>query len=233
MLAVAEKGGPESIKACSAISESTDATRAEGVRKEGGLIAWLQVFGCWLLFMNTWYVLAVTCSRTAKKWANVTTERGLTNSFSIFETYYAETKFPHIHPSQISWIGSVQLFLTLFVGIFAGWILDAGYLRTVLSTGATLIFLGMTMTSICKEYWQVLLAQGICVGVGCGTLAFTSASIIPFYFTKRKMLVAGIVSTGSSVGEYSLCSPLDELAGAERSLANRLPSRHCIPSHAP
>lgn len=33
-------------------------------------------------------------------------------------------------------------------------------------------------------------------------LAFTSAAIIPFYFTERRMLAAGVVSTGSSIGKY-------------------------------
>ncbi|KAK7185495.1 MFS general substrate transporter [Paraphaeosphaeria sporulosa] len=147
------------------------------VRQDGGTRAWLQVMGCWLLFMNTW---------------------GLTNSFSIFETYYNQ-KFQHISHSNISWIGSMQLFLTLFVGVFAGWLLDRGHLRIVLVTGIAFEVVGIAMTSLCTTYWHLLLAQGVCVGIGSGTLAFTSAAIIPFYFAKRRMLAAGIVSTGSSV----------------------------------
>lgn len=61
--------------------------------------------------------------------------------------------------------------------------------------------IGMLMTCLCERYWQILLAQGVCVGIGCGTLAFTSAAVIPFYFTRTRMLAAGIVSTGSSIGE--------------------------------
>ncbi|KAF2114285.1 major facilitator superfamily domain-containing protein [Lophiotrema nucula] len=148
------------------------------IRQDGGLTAWLQVFGCWLLFMNTW---------------------GLTNSFAVFETYYLDTKFPSTSPSTISWVGSLQLFLTLFVGIFAGWFLDAGRLRPVLVAGIAFEVLGMLGTSFCRKYWQVIIAQGLCVGIGSGTLAFTSAAVIPFYFTKRRMLAAGIVSTGSSI----------------------------------
>ncbi|KAL5434356.1 hypothetical protein PMIN07_004552 [Paraphaeosphaeria minitans] len=147
------------------------------VRQDGGTRAWLQVLGCWLLFMNTW---------------------GLTNSFSIFETYYNQ-KFQHISHSNISWIGSMQLFLTLFVGVFAGWLLDRCHLRIVLVAGIAFEVAGMMMTSLCTAYWQLLLAQGICVGIGSGTLAFTSAAIIPFHFTERRMLAAGVVSTGSSI----------------------------------
>ncbi|KAF2197102.1 major facilitator superfamily transporter [Delitschia confertaspora ATCC 74209] len=148
------------------------------IQQDGGLTGWLQAFACWLLFMNTW---------------------GLTNSFGIFETYYTHTLLPSVNPSSISWIGSLQLFLTLFIGVFAGWLLDAGHIRAVVITGIVLEGFGMFMTSLCTRYWQLLLAQGACVGIGSGTLAFTSAAVIPFYFTKRRMFAAGIVSTGSSV----------------------------------
>lgn len=151
-------------------------------KQDAGLRAWLQVFACWLLFMNTW---------------------GLTNSFSIFETHYMHT-FPHLSHSTISWIGSLQLFLTLFIGVFAGKAIDGGYVRTVVVTGIVFEVVGMLTTSFCREFWHVVLTQGVVVGMGSGMLAFTSAAIIPFYFVKRRMLAAGVVSTGSSVGESIL-----------------------------
>jgi MFS family permease len=119
----------------------------------------------------------------------------------VFETHYTHTKFPTVSPSAISWIGSLQLFLTLFVGVFAGWFLDGGYVRAVVATGTGFEVIGMLATSFCTKYWHLILAQGLCVGFGSGMLAFTSAAVIPFYFVKRRMLVAGIVSTGSSIGK--------------------------------
>lgn len=80
--------------------------------------------------------------------------------------------------------------------------LDAGYIRPVVMTGIAFEVVGMVLTSFCNEFWQLALAQGVCVGIGCGMLAFTSAAVIPFYFTKRRMLAAGCVSTGSSIGKY-------------------------------
>ena len=148
-------------------------------QKDGGLQAWNQGFACWLLFLNTW---------------------GLTNSFSIFETHYIHV-FPHISHSTISWIGSLQLFLTLFIGVFAGKAIDGGHVRVVVVTGIIFEVAGMLGTSWCKEFWQVVLCQGVVVGMGSGMLAFTSAAVIPHYFVKRRMLAAGVVSTGSSVGE--------------------------------
>lgn len=130
--------------------------------------------------------------------------RGLTNSFGVFETYYSHIFLPTSSPSAISWIGSIQLFLTMLVGVFAGWFLDAGHLRILLLMGTFLEVFGMFMTSLSTTYWQILLAQGICVGLGSGLLGLTSVAVIPLYFSKKRMIATGIAATGSSLGK--LCS---------------------------
>ena len=50
--------------------------------------------------------------------------------------------------------------------------MDAGYYRHVASAGLGLQVLGVFMTSLVTNYWQLLLAQGICQGLGNG-LVFT------------------------------------------------------------
>ncbi|OTB00546.1 hypothetical protein M426DRAFT_324213 [Hypoxylon sp. CI-4A] len=103
-------------------------------------------------------------------------------------------------PSSISWIGSLQSFLLLAVGVISGPLYDAGYLRLLLCSGLVLVTFGMMMTSLCKEYWQVMLAQALCTGAGTGCLYIPSVAIIPQYFSKRKALAMGIVTSGSSLG---------------------------------
>ncbi|GES59019.1 hypothetical protein ATETN484_0003024200 [Aspergillus terreus] len=51
----------------------------------------------------------------------------------------------------------------------------------------------------CTTYWQVLLAQGICTGLGSGLLGLTSVAVIPLYFQKKRMIATGIAATGSSL----------------------------------
>lgn len=132
------------------------------------------------------------------------TIRGLTNSFSIFESHYT-TLFPSLTHSTLSWPGSLQLFLTLFIGAFTSRYLDAGYLRPVVAIGIAFEVAGMLATSFCREFWQLVLAQGVVVGVGSGMLAFTSAAVVPFWWVRWRMGVAGLVSTGSSVGKCGSC----------------------------
>jgi MFS family permease len=56
------------------------------------------------------------------------------------------------------------------------------------------------VTSICKEYWQVILAQGICVGTGAGMAFITSVTIVGTYFSTRRSTAQGMAATGSCIG---------------------------------
>ena len=56
------------------------------------------------------------------------------------------------------------------------------------------------MTSISTEYYQVFLAQGVAVGLGCGCLFISSLTIPAQYFTTKRALAMGIVASGGSMG---------------------------------
>ena len=56
------------------------------------------------------------------------------------------------------------------------------------------------MTSLCTQYWQILLAQAFCVGLGTGCLYVPSVALLPQYFTTKRTLVTGIAASGSSLG---------------------------------
>lgn len=127
--------------------------------------------------------------------------RGVTNTFGAYQTYYEANLLKNQTPSQISWVGSIQAFLLLLVGgLITGPIFDAGYIRGLVLVGSSAAVFGMMMTSICKEYWQVVLAQGLCVGVGAGCMLLPSVAVMPQYFTKRRAFATGIAVAGSSIG---------------------------------
>ncbi|PNP47986.1 hypothetical protein THARTR1_10405 [Trichoderma harzianum] len=66
--------------------------------------------------------------------------------------------------------------------------------------GLLLICFGMFMTSLCSTYWQVLLAQGVCVGIGMGLIFLPATAIQSQYFAKRRAFAMGVVGTESPVG---------------------------------
>ncbi|KAL8784613.1 MAG: hypothetical protein Q9213_003868 [Squamulea squamosa] len=145
----------------------------------GGLQAWLHVLGAFLLWFNSWGVL---------------------NAFGVFQTYYESAALFTRSSSDISWIGAIQSFMLLLVGVFAGPMYDRGYLRTLLVLGSFCVVFGHMMLSLCTEYWQVVLAQGIVVGTGAGCLFVPSVSVLPTYFSTRIGLAVGLASSGSSIG---------------------------------
>ncbi|OCK76328.1 putative monocarboxylate permease [Lepidopterella palustris CBS 459.81] len=145
----------------------------------GGLKAWLAVLGGFFFVLNSW---------------------GMANSFGVFQTYYATTMLPTSTPSAISWIGSIQAFLLLFVGVLCGRALDAGHYNVIFAVGTFFEVFGMMMTSLGTKYYQIFLAQGVCVGVGSGLIFTSGVSIVATYFTTRRAFAMGLVSSGSSVG---------------------------------
>lgn len=96
----------------------------------------------------------------------------------------------------------MQAFLMISLGIVAGPLYDYGYLRTLVAAGSLLVIIGMLMTGLCSLYWQLMLAQGVIVGLGCGLLFLPSIAVLPQYFEKRRALATGIGSSGSAVGMF-------------------------------
>ncbi|KAI1652980.1 MFS general substrate transporter [Daldinia decipiens] len=146
---------------------------------DGGLVAWLQVLGAFVIMLASW---------------------GLTNSFGVYQTYYETDLLRSSTSSEISWIGSLQGALLNMGGLVSGPLFDAGHFRALIISGSALVVLGLFMTSLCKTYWQVLLAQGVAVGAGCGLLFLPSAAILSQYFARRRALALGLQSAGSPVG---------------------------------
>lgn len=58
----------------------------------------------------------------------------------------------------------------------------------------------MMMLSLCTQYWQVMLAQGICVGTGAGLLLVPSSALLPLHFSTKKGQAQGFAAAGSSIG---------------------------------
>jgi MFS family permease len=120
-------------------------------------------------------------------------------SFGIFQGYYTEVL--GFDPSNVSWIGTVQLFLLFFVGVFSGRAMDAGYYRYTLTAGITFQLVGVFTTSICREYYQLFLAQGLCQGLGNGLLFCPAIALVSNYFPARKRAVAlSLVACGGATG---------------------------------
>ena len=145
---------------------------------DGGLQAWLHVLAGHLMAINA---------------------LGYTNTFGFFQNYF--TTALHQSPSNISWVGSIQAFVGLFIAAFAGRAVDAGHFYPLVFTGVTLQLLGIFMTSLVTEYWHLLVAQGICQGLGAGLVITPVMTVVATYFsTKRAVAMCGVTSGAATGG---------------------------------
>jgi MFS family permease len=157
---------------------------------DGGFRAWLQVAMGHLVVFNTW---------------------GYINSFGIFQQYYSEKL--NRPPADISWIGSLQILLVYFIGTFSGRAIDAGYYRPVLASGLILQILGVFMTSFSNQYWQLILAQGVCQGLGNGLLFCPTIALLSTYFAKKRTVAISCAACGAATGGMVFPAMAKQLLG--------------------
>ncbi|RFU74392.1 hypothetical protein TARUN_7853 [Trichoderma arundinaceum] len=144
---------------------------------DGGLTAWVHVLLMHIVFFNTW---------------------GVANGYGVFQEYYTQTLGQS--QSSISWIGSVQVFFLFSVGVVAGRLTDAGYFRIIFTCGVFFQLLGIFMTSLCTSYWQIFLAQAVCLGIGNGFTFCPALAILSQYFKKYRAFAVGLSAAGAAVG---------------------------------
>ena len=126
--------------------------------------------------------------------------RGTVNTYGAFQAYYELGLLKDQSNSDISWIGAIQAFLLLLIGVITGPLYDSGYFYILILTGSALIVVGFMTLSACTSYWQVLLAQAFCIGLGNGCLYIPSVAIIPQYFSSRRPIATALAASGSSLG---------------------------------
>ncbi|KAI1378223.1 MFS general substrate transporter [Hypoxylon crocopeplum] len=158
------------------ISEPSSAVPLEEP-PDGGWLAWSQVIPAHIANMMSW---------------------GYGTGFSVFQLYYKQTM--HLPASQVSWVGSTQIFLCFLVGMVSGRLSDAGYSRILYAVGAVMCVLGMLMTSLERTYWQILLAQGFCNGIGGGLMFMPATANVAQYFKKKRSFAVALNGCGSSTG---------------------------------
>ncbi|KAF5648913.1 riboflavin transporter MCH5 [Fusarium sp. NRRL 52700] len=145
---------------------------------DGGLQAWLVAAGAACIFFSC---------------------LGFANSFGVLQEYYMTHQLRGHSDDAIAWIGSVSTFIQFAVGALSGPMFDR-YGSWVLRPAAVTYVFATMMTSLCKEYWQFMLAQGILMGIAMAFLQIPAFGAVSQYFDKKRAAAFGIVVSGSSIG---------------------------------
>ncbi|KAF2455321.1 putative MFS monocarboxylate transporter [Lineolata rhizophorae] len=146
---------------------------------DGGLKAWLVVVGgfCCLFCSFGWI-----------------------NCVGVYQNYYESNQLSDLSSSTVSWIPSLEIFFMFFGGPFFGKLIDEFGPRYVLLVGSFFHIFGLMMTSLADEYYQFILAQGVCSPIGASMIFYCAMASIPTWFFRRRALAFGIIASGSSIG---------------------------------
>ncbi|KAK4104153.1 MFS general substrate transporter [Parathielavia hyrcaniae] len=172
------KGPAEAVDVPKSGANDAAPPTAEGPEPpDGGLTAWAQVFAAALVNSMSW---------------------GYPSMFGVYQLHYRDAL--QLPDSQISWIGSLQVFLAFSMCTLSGRMADAGYVKTTIAFGSFLVVFGTLMTSLCTEYWQIFLAQGLCTGLGLGIMFMPPISVVNSYFVRKRSLALALAASGTGFG---------------------------------
>lgn len=72
--------------------------------------------------------------------------------------------------------------------------------RKVIAPFAALAVIALGLLSLCKEYWQIMLCQGLAFGLACSGTTLPAVVTVSQWFSTRRGLAVGVASCGSSFG---------------------------------
>ncbi|TLS29223.1 hypothetical protein PpBr36_01690 [Pyricularia pennisetigena] len=136
-------------------SSTTKLALAAPTCPDGGVVAWAQVLAGFLMNAVGW---------------------GYPATFGMYQLHYVSNL--GLPGSQVAWVGSVQTFLAYALCVVAGRLADAGYIRSTVSVGSVFVVVGTLATSWAVKYWQILLAQGLCTGLGLGLITTPTLTVL-------------------------------------------------------
>lgn len=65
---------------------------------------------------------------------------------------------------------------------------------------SVILVTAILVTAECKEFWQLLLCQGLLTGFASGMIFGSIPAIVSQWFQKRRSLAFGVFAAGSSLG---------------------------------
>ncbi|GFF59335.1 monocarboxylate transporter 1 [Aspergillus udagawae] len=125
---------------------------------------------------------------------------GFLSGGSLFQSYFQTAVLRESSPSEITWIGSVQVWGCFFFGTWSGRLSDKYGPSLPMAIGTFFLTLGNMTASISKTYYQFPPYRGFRVALGMGLIFTPALAVQSQWFFKRRRLVIGLVMPGQTVG---------------------------------
>ncbi|KAI8986278.1 MFS general substrate transporter [Trametes punicea] len=130
---------------------------------------------------------------------------GFGYSYGIFQDYYtSHPPFDKASGVAISAVGTVSLAIQYGEVIFLSFMFGRypDFLRIGMWSGLLLYFVALFCSSFATEVWQLILLQGVGVGIGGGLLYMPVIKLLSEWFSERRGLAGGIIFAGTGVGGF-------------------------------
>ncbi|KAL8698591.1 MAG: hypothetical protein Q9224_001781 [Gallowayella concinna] len=153
--------------------------QSEVTYPEGGLRAWLVVFGSF-------------CGMLASF--------GLMNIVGTFQAYLSTHQLADASPGAVGWIFSIYVFLAFGCGLQIGPVFDRKGPRWLVFAGMVCIVVGVIGVGNSTQFWHFVLTFSILGGVGTSLIFTPAVGAIAHFFSLRRGLATGLAATGGSFG---------------------------------
>ncbi|KAI3339259.1 putative MFS monocarboxylate transporter [Ustulina deusta] len=125
---------------------------------------------------------------------------GFFNAFGVYQEYYGTGLLKAYSASDISWIGSVAIFLLYIGSPITGILVDRLGPTNLLIIGSIGQLLAIFLSSLCSQYYQLFLTQAVLLGASTSLILTPCAAVVARRLPHRRGLALGITIGGSSIG---------------------------------
>ncbi|KAI0402302.1 putative MFS monocarboxylate transporter [Xylaria palmicola] len=125
---------------------------------------------------------------------------GFLNAFGVYQEYYGTGLLKTYTSSDISWIGSVAIFLLYIGSPIAGILVDKLGPTILMVIGSIGQLLAVFLSSLCSQYYQLFLSQAVLLGLSMSLILTPCVAVVSRRVPHRRGLALGITIGGSSIG---------------------------------
>ncbi|KAL0932437.1 riboflavin transporter MCH5 [Colletotrichum truncatum] len=125
---------------------------------------------------------------------------GFMQSVGTVQAFLQENQLKEYSSRDIGWITGVYNFLTMFLGIQAGPLMDVFGSKPLGPLAAGFLVPMFFLLAECKTYWQFILCLGVLGGIGNAIATTVGIAVTGKLFLRRRGLALGLALAGSSTG---------------------------------
>jgi len=122
-------------------------------------------------------------------------------SFGVYLSYYLRTeRYPDASDLDFAFVGGFNFAFAMVAAPFATALTHRFGKYLTMAIGIVLQCTGYVTAGFASRIWQLMITQGVLVGLGIGMIYVPSLPILSQWFDARRTLANGISSSGSGFG---------------------------------